>query len=71
MEEDGKAIFLFCYSSATFKGIGVTDDEMISCIEEFIRDKDERTVLSEDIENFELVDLDVNKESLTWKEDQA
>ena len=60
-EEDGKTNSLFCYSRSKFEEIGVTVDEIAKEIEEFVRNKDERTVMSVDIESYELVDLDANK----------
>ena len=58
IREDNKIIFKFCYSFSDLEAIGVTEEEMKNSIEEFIRDKDERTVLSEDIENYDIVNLD-------------
>ena len=58
IKEEDKIIFKFCYSFSDLEAIGVTEEEMKNSIEEFIRDKDERTVLSEDIENYDIVNLD-------------
>lgn len=61
VEEDGKIIFLFCYSLREFQEIGLTENEMRNSVEEFVRDKEGRTVLNEDIERFELINLDEHK----------
>jgi len=51
-------IFQFYYSFTTFNDLGFSDEDMVDCIEKFILDKSERTVLSEEIKHWEIINLD-------------
>jgi len=58
INDNGTTKFMFCYSFSKFDAIGVDMEEMKESIEDFVKNKEERTVLSEDIEKYELVNLD-------------
>jgi hypothetical protein len=55
---NGGIIFLFNYSFSKFEEFGLTKADMKMSIDGFIREKEERTVLSEDIENYRIINLD-------------
>jgi len=56
--EGEKTIFRFYCSYSKYSEIGITEADLQAAIEDFIKHKEERTVLSEDIEQYELINLD-------------
>ena len=58
IRRNGEVIFLFSYSFSKFKELGFLEKDMKNSIDEFIKDKEDREVLSEDIDNYRIVNLD-------------
>lgn len=53
-----ESLFLFNYSFSKFKELGFLEKDMKINIDEFIKNKEDRAVLSEGIENYRIVNLD-------------
>jgi len=58
---DGSVVFRFYVKTPNLVALGITKDEVCRYIESFVVNKCRRTVLSEDIERFEIIDMDTDQ----------